>query len=159
MEYNLEYAYGMKSLVENLFGKNAWLEMKHSTDLRKWKKYSTRILSAVECSAKATVEIVDDEWFDELNSMVELGKNQIKTVKTTEEVFAYLASTLANISFLQLGRIPSNVRHKQVSLRHQSNWKMNQYRSVQYVQSKEQEKTKKAHNKSINRTENTSAQN
>jgi hypothetical protein len=149
VEYNLEDAYGLKSLVENLFGNRAWLDIKHATDVKTWTKYSTRILSAIEFSAKVTVEIADDEWFKELNSVIEHGKARIKLAKSTEQIFAALSASLANISFLQLGRVPTAVRGERVTLRHQGNWKLNQFRSVQYVQSKEQAAAKEAHNKAI----------
>lgn len=148
MKHSLEEAYGMKSLVENLFGRRAWLEVKHSTSVRVWRKYSKRILSAISTSARATVEIADSEWHNELNSIVDLGSARLGHAKDTESVFSALAGTLGLISFHQLGRTPSNATREQVSLRHPSNWKLNQYRSVQYVQNQEQAQTKEAHNKS-----------
>ena len=148
MEYNLESAYGLKSLVENLFGNKAWLEIKHATDVKTWKKYSIKILSAIEFTAMSTVEIADSEWFKELNVLVEFGKKRINSSKSTEEIFAALSASIANISFFQLGRLPNNTRCKQITLRHQGNWKFNEFRSVQYVQNKEQAFAKEQFNKS-----------
>ncbi len=59
--------------------------------------------------------------------------------------------------------MPSNVLRKKVTLRHAGNWKLNQYRSVQYVQNKEQKyskenkiaNTKATHNKSLRNTSET----
>lgn len=138
----------MKSLVERLFGRKAWLEVKHSTSISVWKKYSKRILAAIGTAARATVEIVDSEWHKELDSIIKLGNGRLDHAKDTEAVFSALAGTLGLISFHQLGRIPSNSTRKQVTLRHPSNWKLNQYRSVQYVQNQEQAQTKETHNKS-----------
>jgi len=149
VKYNLEDAYALKHIVENLFGRHAWLEIKHATDVTIWKKYSIKILSAIEFSAKATVEVADDGWFKELKSQIGHGKKIIKLTKETEQVFAALAAALANISFLQLGRVPSNITRSKITLRHPKNWKLNQYRSVQYVQTKEQVHAKRAHNKSF----------
>ncbi len=149
MEYRLEEAYGMKSLVENLFGKKAWLEVKHSTDVKTWKKYALKILSAIETSAEATVEIADNDWFNELHSLVEFGQGRIKGTNNTEMVFASLAASLANISFHQLGFVPSNVLQKQVTLRHKRHWKLNEFRSVQYVQNKRQFEAKETYKKNI----------
>ena len=157
MEYAIEDGYAFKSLVEKLFGKRAWMEIKHSTDLKVWKKYSERILSAIECSAKATVEIVDDEWFDELSSIIKHGKGRIKSAKDTEWLFAALSASLAEISFFQLGAIPNNIRSQQVTLRHPGNWKLNPFRSVQYVQNAEQARAKKAYNKRLQATQKTHA--
>ena len=149
MEYKLEDCYALKALIERLFGAQAWLDIKHSTDLRRWKKYSNRILAAIECSAKASIEIVDDEWFEELAKLIEHGKNRIKSAKDTEQLFAVLSASLAEVSFFQIGRIPDHVMGQQRTLRHPSNWKLNSHRSVQYVQSSKQADAKKAHNKRI----------
>ena len=114
MKHKLEEAYGMKSLVENLFGRNAWLEVKHSTSLKVWKKYSNKILSAITVTARSTVEISDPDWHEELESIVELGNGRINHAKDTESVFSALAGTLGLISFHQLGRRPENSTRKQV---------------------------------------------
>lgn len=149
LDYKLEEAYGMKSLVESLFGNKAWLEVKHSTDVKIWKKYALRILSAIETSAEATVEIADSDWFNELHSLVEFWQGRIKGAENTEMVFASLAASLANINFHQLGFIPSNVLQKQITLRHKSNWKLDVFRSVQYVQTKKQIEAKEEYKKNI----------
>ena len=149
MEYKSEDCYALKSLIERLFGNRAWLDIKHSSDLRRWKKYSNRILAAIEYSAKASIEIVDDEWFEELEKIIVHGKNRIKSAKDTEQLFAALSASLAEISFFQIGRMPDHTMQKHVTLRHPSNWKLNAFRSVQYVQSPKQSEAKKAHNKRI----------
>lgn len=136
-----------------MFGKRAWLEIKHATDLKVWKKYSVRTLSAIECSARATVQIADDEWFDELASIIKHGKERIKSAKDTEQLLAALSASLAEISFFQLGAIPDHVRSQQVTLRHPGNWKLSSFRSVQYVQSAEQARAKKAYNKRLQSTQ------
>lgn len=153
MKYNLEEAYAMKSLVENLFGRNAWYEVKHSTDIKTWKKYAIRILSAISVTAHATVQIADPDWHKELDSIVQLGKDRMKYAKDTEAVFASLAGTLGMINFHQFGQMPQNLTKSKVTLRHQSNWKLDQFRSVQYVQNSSQAKLKEAHNKSRHRTQ------
>ena len=149
MKYNLEDAYSLKHVVEDLFGRNSWLEIKHATEVPTWKKYATRILSAILLSAKSTVEIYDSEWVSELEAEIKHGKETIKLSKDTEQLFAALAAVLARVSFLQLGRMPCNYSRKQVTLRHSGNWKLNQFRSVQYVQSSKQAQNKAAHNKTL----------
>jgi len=111
--------------------------------LRKWKKYTARILSAIKVSAKAIIKITDNEWFEELADLIEQGKNRIESAKNTEQLFATLSASLAEISFFQIGKIPNNIRSQQTTLRHPSNWKLNTYRSVQYVQSQNQLEAKK----------------
>jgi len=138
MKYNLEEGYPLKALIEKLFGNRAWLEIKHSTSLANWKKYSIRILSAIETSAKATIEVADNTWFEELSELIEHGKTRIKTAKNTEQLFANLSASLAEVSFLQIGQVPNHSRFNQTTLRHPCNWKLNSFRSVQYIQSRKQ---------------------
>lgn len=139
MRYNMEDGYALKHLFENLFGQKAWLDIKHSSDLAKWKKYCTRLLSAIEVSARATIQIVDDQWLIELAAEVEHGKSLVKLSEDFEQLFANLAGSLGNISFLQLGHIPTRLTQDSVTLRHPSNWNLDCYRSVQYVQNQEQQ--------------------
>jgi len=143
MRYNMEDGYVLKHLFENLFGRKAWLDLKHSTDLPKWKNYCARLLSAIEVSAKTTIQVVDEQWLRELAAQVEHGKNLIKLSKDFEQLFASLAGSLGNISFLQLGLIPTRLTQDSVTLRHTSNWKLDSYRSVQYVQNQTQQENLK----------------
>ena len=149
VRYNQEDGYALKHLFESLFGRNAWLEIKHSTDLRQWKKYSTRVLSALEGSAKATVQVADKEWFGQFASTIEHGKNRVNSSKDFEQLFASLAASLGEISFLQLGMMPMRSTQKNITVRHPSNWKLDCYRSVQYVQNAEQ--LAATHNLSVER--------
>lgn len=142
----MEDGYALKHLFENLFGSNAWYDMKHSTDISKWKKYCARLLSAIEVSANVTVQIADNQWFSELAREVAHGKELIKLSENFEQLFANLAGSLGNISFLQLGLIPTRLSQESITLRHPSNWKLDCYRSVQYVQNQQQ--MKNSHNKS-----------
>lgn len=145
MRYNMEDGYGLKHLFENCFGRKAWYELKHCTDLVIWKKYCARLLSAIEVSAKATVEIADEAWFDELSGEVGHGKNMVRLSDDFEQLFSNLAASLGVISFLQLGLVPRRLTVDSVTLRHPSNWKLDRYRSVQHVQNTEQREN--SHNK------------
>lgn len=149
MRYNEEDGYALKHLFESLFGRDAWLEIKHSTDLRQWKKYSVRVLSALEVSAKATIQVVDEEWFSQFTSIIEHGKSRVNSSKDFEQLFANLAASLGEVSFLQLGMMPKRSTQENISLRHQGNWKLDCYRSVQYVQNAEQ--LTATHNLSVER--------
>jgi hypothetical protein len=68
----------------------------------------------------------------------EHGKKMLQLSEDFEQLFANLAASLGTISFLQLGLIPYRLTHESVTLRHPINWKLDQYRSVQYVQNSEQ---------------------
>lgn len=145
MRFNMEDAYGLKHLFENCFGRKAWYELKHCTDIVIWKKYCGRLLSAIEVSAKSTVQIADEAWFEQLSGEVEHGRKIVQLSEDFEQLFANFSASLGTISFLQLGLIPSRLTVESVTLRHPSNWKLDRYRSVQYVQSSEQRQN--SHNK------------
>jgi len=149
VRYNEEDGYALKHLFESLFGRDAWLEIKHSTDLRRWKKYSIRVLSALEVSAKATIQVADADWFDQFTSTIEFGKRGVNSSENFEQLFSSLAATLGEISFLQLGMMPRRSTQNNITVRHQSNWKLDRYRSVQYVQNAEQ--LAATHNLSVER--------
>ncbi|MFA5985281.1 MAG: hypothetical protein WC782_14795 [Methylococcaceae bacterium] len=149
MRYNEEDGYALKHLFENLFGRSAWVEIKHSTDLRQWKKYSARVLSALEVSAKATIQVADADWFNQFTSIIEFGKDRVNSSKDFEQLFSSLAATLGEISFLQLGMMPRRLTQENKTLRHKINWKLDRYRSVQYVQNTEQ--LAATHNLSVER--------
>ena len=134
MRYNMEDGYALKHLFENIFGRKAWHELKHCTEIGIWKKYCTRLLSAIEVSAKATVEIADETWFEELSGKVEHSKEMLHLSDNFEQLFANLAASLGAISFLQLGLLPNRMTQESITLRHSSNWQLDRYRSVQYVQ-------------------------
>jgi hypothetical protein len=138
VRFNEEDGYALKHLYESLFERSAWLEIKHSTNLNKWKKYSIKVLSALEVSARATIQVVDAGWLGQFTTTIEHGKARLTSSKDFEHLFANLAATLGEISFLQLGMMPSRSTLQNITLRHQGDWKLDIYRSVQYVQNHEQ---------------------
>ncbi|HCG5558758.1 TPA: hypothetical protein ACX3GK_004562, partial [Vibrio parahaemolyticus] len=138
MEHSLETAYPLKSMMESVFGRKAWLDLKHCQDLGIWKKYSKRLISAVEVSIKSTVKVADDDWFDELSLEFEHGKKCIDSAGSLDVLFANLAACLANISFLQIGMIPQRHSENNVAARQGESWNLSAFRTVQYVQTQEQ---------------------
>lgn len=139
MLYQLENAYALKSLIEQLFGSDAWYEVKHCEDLRVWKKYSKRILSAISASVVSTVSVADDAWFTEMENEISRGKLLIEESNSLDLVFANLSAALECISFLQIGMKPIRTT-KNVAARPGQNWNLSQFRSVQYVQDSDQKK-------------------
>ena len=87
MKPYLEDAYPLKTLIEILFGNEAWLEIKQTTNLETWKKYSSKILAHA-------VPYEPESRIDEFASM---GQTHIDAAEDTEELFASLAATLASI--------------------------------------------------------------
>jgi len=137
LKHDISQYHALKSTFEQILGQEAWLDLKECTSLATWKKYTRHLLSAMLVSAKASIEIWDDSWMAELEELIEQGKSAIKSTKSIDEVLATLSATLTKIVFLQLGCVPNRKRAKKVSLAY-NHWKLNRYRSVQYVQNKSQ---------------------
>jgi hypothetical protein len=139
-----ETVYAMKSVIENLFGKKAWQEIKECDSLGTWKKYSLRILDAVKLSSETTIKVADSDYQSELLEMIQFRCRQIRDVETFEELFAILAAGLAMVCFHQIGYYPIRSGFENVPLR-SSHWKLDIFRTVQYVQTTEQKSDQREH--------------
>lgn len=137
LKHDISQYHFLKATFEKLFGRNAWYEIKECTSVSKWNKYCQKTLSALEIAAKETVTVFDDEWMDTLSDEINKGKEKIENAITIDEILATLSGTLIRISFHQLGHFPDRQMIKSITL-NKRYWNLNSYRSVQYVQSKDQ---------------------
>ncbi len=87
--------YPLKATLEALLGHRVYLRLKETATLRDWTDEIQRLLRAIKIAIKSTVEIADDDWFADIDSILELGRKQIAESKTATELFAYLSATLA----------------------------------------------------------------
>jgi hypothetical protein len=128
----------LKSVIENIFGSEAWYALKESNHLPTWKKQLSKAIKAIHLSIQVTVEIYDKEWIETVNQAVKHGIKDIETAEDIEEAISHLAATFINISFLQVGLMPKRKGiSSKISLK-KENWKLNPYRSVIYIQSPQQ---------------------
>ncbi len=128
----------LKSAVEDLFGSRAWYDLKESKSISVWRRYIEKTLKAIMLSIHTSVKYYDSDWIDEVDETIERGIDSLKKLKTIDELIAVLAGTLINISFLQIGLMPSRKgSDKKVTLR-KSNWDLTRFRTVIYLQSSEQ---------------------
>jgi hypothetical protein len=131
--YDLAQFYAMKATMETLFGRDCFAKLKEAGSLADWKAECDRLLRATEVAARATVAVADDQWRSDVQSLVALGRSNIKSAKAADELFSALAATYVRLSFLQLGTLPSRGSMQSVSLA-ERNWRLDPYRTVQYVQ-------------------------
>lgn len=130
--------FSLKSSLEDIFGRDAWHQLKETTDVLVWKKYITKTLKALDVASKQTVLVYDNEWREDLTKIINDGLERIKTLKDIDELISELANTLLKISFLQIGYIPNRKRvNGQVTLK-KENWKLDKFRTVLYAQTSEQ---------------------
>jgi hypothetical protein len=90
--------------------------------------------AAIELAINSTVVITDAAWRDDIAAVIRLGQESIKCSETIADLFSTLSATLSRIVFMQIGQMPRyTMQSKRVPLTPEW-WKLNTYRSVQYVQ-------------------------
>lgn len=125
--------YEIKSVLEQLFGNQAWLDLKECTSLSKWKRHTLRLVKAIRLSIEESVEIRDQPWMDEVNENLDRGMKSIRASKSVEAMLSGFCATILRQVFLQIGMIPNRRSVRKVPLTRE-NWRLNAHRSVQYVQ-------------------------
>ena len=137
LKHDLGQNYALKDAIEDLLGKEAWLELKETTSIVPWRRQADRLISAIEKAVAATVKSADATWFEDIGENLTRGRAAVKAAKEIEELTSALTAMLLRQVFLQLGLMPNRKTSAKVSL-DRSNWKLDAHRSVFYVQSPEQ---------------------
>jgi hypothetical protein len=127
----------IKMAFEQTFGNQAWLDLKECTSIASWKKYTTRLLCAMQIAIEETVQVRDDAWFKEICDHIKHGLQITRDANSVEELLSGLSAALIPIVFLQIGMFPKRSGSKKVSLA-RDNWRLDTFRTVQYVQSDRQ---------------------
>ena len=133
--------YPLKATLEALLGHRVYLRLKETATLRDWTDEIQRLLRAIKIAIKSTVEIADDDWFADIDSILELGKTQIAESKTVTDLFACLSATLARMVFLQIGFLPLGRQQIETIPLTKERWTLRSVRTVQYVQNRKQRDT------------------
>jgi len=137
LRHDLSQFYPMKAVMEQLFGRESFARLKEGATLAEWKSESRRLLKAAQVAVRINVPVADAEWHSEVRSILDLGRGHVASATTAGELFCALAATFARMSFLQLGALPGRSSVASVSLA-ERNWRLDAYRSVQYVQTDKQ---------------------
>ena len=134
LRYDMSQFYPLKAAFEELLGHRVYLRLKETATLRDWKQEIQKLLRAIKIAIKSTVEIADDDWFADIDIIIELGKNLITGSKTVTELFAHLSATLTRLVFLQIGFLPLDRQLKDAIPLRKEWWTLKTVRTVQYVQ-------------------------
>ena len=126
------YFFALKSVIEQLFGRNAWYELKETTSVSVWRHYLKRTVLALEIAIENTVH-ADELWHQEASELLKACEESLCSATTFDHLVSSFTATLLRLTFLQIGQIPENYRKDKVSL-HKSNWKLDSYRTVIYAQ-------------------------
>ncbi len=130
--------FSLKSSLEDIFGRDAWYQLKETTDVSVWKKYIAKTLKALNVASQQTVLVHDNEWREDFTKTINDGLERIKVLNDIDELISELANTLLKISFLQIGFMPNKKAvDNQVTLK-KENWKLDKFRTVLYTQTLEQ---------------------
>jgi hypothetical protein len=135
IRYDMSQFYSMKDVMEQLFGKRAYLRLKETASLKDWKDSTIKLLNAILLATESSIAVADDDWRREMSDAVERGIAFISSADHISDLFSCLAATLTRIVFLQIGCMPNHrLQQKDVRLTKEW-WTLSQFRSVQYIQS------------------------
>jgi hypothetical protein len=138
LKHQMSQFYSLKSTMEALFGHPMYIELKETTDLAVWRKAMKKLLDAIEASIKHSVKVADPDWHQAIETVLIHGRDRVKAARTAPDLFAGLTATLTEIVFTQIGFMPTrSLRDEMVPLKKEF-WEMNNFRTVQYVQTAEQ---------------------
>ncbi len=131
------YMTSVKFAIESVLGKKAWYELKETESVKPWRKWGLKLITAYELALGSTVTVADEEWREDVAENLRSAKERLPKSETIEDVVACLCATLIRQSFLQIGFLP-RYQGRDGPVLKSENWKLDVYRSVQYVQSEEQ---------------------
>jgi len=141
LRYDMSQFYPLKAILEELLGHRVYSRLKETATLRDWKEAIQNLLRAIKVAIQSTVDIADDDWFADIDSILELGKTEIAESKTVTDLFACLSATLARLAFLQIGFLPLGRQQKGTIPLTKEWWTLTSVRTVQYVQNDKQRHT------------------
>ena len=99
---DLSQYYAMKSLFERVLGRSSFTRVKDYAPLAVWKVEARRLIKAIALSIESTVLVVDDEWKDEVKSLLDHGVSRVEMSASVDQLFASLAATFGELAFLSL---------------------------------------------------------
>jgi len=128
----------IKGVMEDLFGRDAWYALKESNHIPTWRKYCSKTLHSLQAAANDNIKVSDVSLKEEIKEIIEGGLDSLKREKEIDELINVLASTVIQLSFLQLGLMPRRKGKKVKSSTRKGAWSLDSYRSIQYIQTEEQ---------------------
>src|ERR1035438_8328404 len=130
IRYDMSQFYSMKDVMEQLFGKRAYLRLKETASLKDWKESTIKLLNAILLATESSIAVADDDWRNEITDAVKRGVTLISSADHISDLFSCLAATLTRIVFVQIGCMP-NHRSEQKTVRLTKEWwTLSHFRSV-----------------------------
>ena len=131
--------FSIKSEIGRVLGLNAWYALKETTNTAVWKKYFEKVLKSYLAAAKATVTVADDHWHKEFEENIKDAIKRVRGANDFDCALDVFCAALIRQSYLQLGLVlkrgPSSMEEVRLV---PGSWRLNSFRTVQYVQTREQ---------------------
>jgi hypothetical protein len=134
LKYDMSQFYSMKSVLESLFGRTMYSKLKEAASFGDWQAATSKLLDSIMLSIETTVQIADQDWRDEVVSLAQDGRARIKEATTMADLFSVLSATLTQIIFIQIGDMPSHYGAEATVPLVARYWRLDRFRTVQYVQ-------------------------
>ena len=141
LRHDVSQFYSMKAVLEDLFGHPTYLRLKETGSFSDWKDAIAKLLRAIELSISLSVEVADDDWRAAIEFEIQSGLEFVQSADHMDELFCGFSATIARIVFTQIGQMPRYGVSRQTVPLTKEFWKLNSYRTVQYVQTVTQKET------------------
>ena len=89
---DLSQYYAMKALFERILGRASFKRVKDYAPLPVWKAESRRLIKAVGLSIDSTIQVVDDEWKEDVKHLLDRGLSRVESSASIDELFASVAA-------------------------------------------------------------------
>ncbi|MBU9696707.1 hypothetical protein GU927_002495 [Rhodobacteraceae bacterium HSP-20] len=128
-------ALNLKAAIEELLGADEWYRLKDTRSVAKWKASFLRVMNSSEVAIRATIKITDCDQLESLRSIIDQGRHDVRKSASLIDAFSAFSATFLRLSFQQLGHMPNRKGRRTSTRAIPAHWKLDTYRSVQYVQS------------------------
>jgi hypothetical protein len=132
-----EVDFGLTLLFNQIYGEDEYYSFKENSLLSDYKKQFIKLIKTIQnafissCFQTSTIHIT------EIKKLVEEEINNITRSKDVETIYKNLVIFYPKLLFLIIGEIPQNSQVKK-KLSNKSNWTLNKYRQISYIQNDEQ---------------------
>lgn len=126
-------------LIHQLYGGQDYRIIKSYNDPLSAKKYYLKIIKSIRFSIEETISITDNNHKEELLQTIDRFKTRIKSARTFEQLDQLMITFQSEIIFRLIGFLPNRRRTDKV-INSRGNWKLDNYRQIQYIQTNEQKK-------------------
>lgn len=128
----------IKSEIECAFGSEAWYALKETTSVKTWKTHFVKVLFSYKVAAKVTIQVADDDWRREFEANIDDAVRKIRQARDFDVALDLFCAALVRQGYLQLGLAPKRKASRRKTRLIASDWTLDNYRTVQYVQTEEQ---------------------